>query len=354
MEAANTYFSKMKNSDIFNQLNFIDNIDMSKCSACGKGGDLKTCTACKSVKYCNRDCQIAHRPIHKKICKRAAGLRVAKNEVAEYVSMELKKVAISDDELFCDSPPKEECPICFLPMPYSYNNGCMTTYQPCCGKLLCFGCRSASIDEMKKGNIKKLCPFCRVPVAKSHQEYIERCKARVELGDALAVHQLGVGYYMGHYGLPKDIDKGIELWHKATEQRGSTGSTRAHAHLANHYWAVGHNEAVIMFRGGGGRETAVSQAGYHFQLAAMGGDEQSRHSLGVMMAEDKSKSMKHFMIAARDGYDSSLKQVGEGYKAGHVTKEDYTNTLREYQRIRDEMKSEQRTEAEALMKNSRS
>ena len=45
------------------------------CAACGKeeGGDsLKACTACKLEKYCNRDCQIAHRPQHKKACKKRA------------------------------------------------------------------------------------------------------------------------------------------------------------------------------------------------------------------------------------------------------------------------------------------
>ena len=34
------------------------------CANCSKGeecsGDLKSCTACKLVKYCNQDCQIAH------------------------------------------------------------------------------------------------------------------------------------------------------------------------------------------------------------------------------------------------------------------------------------------------------
>ena len=49
---------------------------ISLCANCGKGeesaGDLKACTACKIVKYCNRDCQIAHRPQHKKACKRRA------------------------------------------------------------------------------------------------------------------------------------------------------------------------------------------------------------------------------------------------------------------------------------------
>ena len=49
--------------------------DISTCANCGKGGEgdddiqLKTCTACKMVKYCSRECQIAHRPQLKKECK---------------------------------------------------------------------------------------------------------------------------------------------------------------------------------------------------------------------------------------------------------------------------------------------
>ena len=44
------------------------------CACCGKDDSdgLKTCTACKMVKYCNRDCQIAHRPKHKKACRKRA------------------------------------------------------------------------------------------------------------------------------------------------------------------------------------------------------------------------------------------------------------------------------------------
>ena len=52
--------------------------------------------------------------------------------------------------------------------------------------------------------------------------------------------------------------------------------------------------------------------------------------------------MKHYIVAARAGCDLSLKSVGEGYKAGHVTKDDYATTLRTHRHIRDEMKSKQR------------
>lgn len=70
------------------------------CANCGKGedssGSLKACAACKLVKYCNRECQIAHRSQHKKECKKRA-------------------VELHDEKLF-ESPPLEyeDCPICLL------------------------------------------------------------------------------------------------------------------------------------------------------------------------------------------------------------------------------------------------
>ena len=86
---------------------------MTLCANCGKGvGDLKFCDACKLVKYCNRDCQIAHRPQHKKACKkRAAELR--------------------DEALFKEPPPREECPICMLPLPLDAEK---YSFKSCCGK----------------------------------------------------------------------------------------------------------------------------------------------------------------------------------------------------------------------------
>jgi hypothetical protein len=46
-----------------------------KCELCrntAKGEvKLKTCTACKSVKYCSRECQRAHWKVHKPACKAA-------------------------------------------------------------------------------------------------------------------------------------------------------------------------------------------------------------------------------------------------------------------------------------------
>lgn len=79
-----------------------ENIMSTSCANCGKmreecSGDLKTCNGCKMMKYCSRDCQITHRPQHKKECKQRAA-------------------ELHEEALFKPHPPKEECPICFLPM----------------------------------------------------------------------------------------------------------------------------------------------------------------------------------------------------------------------------------------------
>ena len=40
------------------------------CANCNKASDdLKMCTGCRHVYYCGRDCQLAHRKVHKKQCK---------------------------------------------------------------------------------------------------------------------------------------------------------------------------------------------------------------------------------------------------------------------------------------------
>ena len=105
------------------------------CFNCGKGeecsGDLKACTACNMVKYCNRDCQIAHRPQHiKKACKKRAA-------------------ELHDEALFRQPLPPEECPICFLHLPLDREQ---TYFHSCCGEIVCGGCEHAMIvEELKQG-----------------------------------------------------------------------------------------------------------------------------------------------------------------------------------------------------------
>ena len=50
------------------------------CAHCGKPGAAKGCSACKTTRYCDEDCQRAHWAVHKGPCKetqRAAALASA-------------------------------------------------------------------------------------------------------------------------------------------------------------------------------------------------------------------------------------------------------------------------------------
>ena len=82
----------------------------------------------------------------------------------------------------------------------------------------------------------------------------------------------------------------------------------------------------------------------------MNGDVNARRNLGTMegQAGNYQRAMKHLLISAKSGDDRSLDGVKKGYMSGFVTKEQYTNTLREYQKSQDETKSDARDKARAF------
>jgi len=306
---------------------------MSTCAACGKGGDgLKACTGCDQVKYCNGACRKAHWQKHKKQCRQQ---QVDTMRIISECTKKFDSIVISDNELFKDPPPKEECPICLLPMPHASGAcGVYKGYQPCCGKRICVGCMHGAKDEMNKGNIKGCCPFCRKPIGGSGEEYLERCKKRMMANDIYAINMLGETYGNGFHGTPQNYIKALEFWFQAAK----LGSLDAHNSIANAYF------------NGDGIDKDKEKAIHHWEIAAIGGHEPARHNLAIYEGYkgQHERAMKHFMIAAKSGYDS-LKEVGEGYKRGDVSKDEYAMTLRAYKDSMDEMKSDHRTKAEAAM-----
>ena len=282
------------------------------CANCGKGeesaGDLKACTACKMVKYCNRDCQIAHRPQHKKACKKRAA-------------------ALHDEKLFKQPLPAEDCPICILRLP-SLDTG--SKYKGCCGKIICSGCIHAV--QMRDGGIG-LCPFCRTPVPTTDEEKIEYLMKRVEIGDAAAIFNLGCWYSDGMRGLLQDRAKALELWHRA----GELGNASSYYNIASAYL------------GGNGVERDEKKAKYYTELAAMGGHVIARHNLGNFegRAGNMDRAVKHYVIAAGCGYNDSLENIKQMFMNGHASKDDYAKALQVYQAYLGEVKSAQRDEAAA-------
>ena len=305
--------------------------DITSCANCGKGEEesdkLKSCTACKLVKYCSRECQIAHRPQHKKECrKRAAELH--------------------DEKLFKQPPPLYgDCPICFLRLP-SLRTG--STYYSCCGKLICNGCANAPVYDNQGNEVdNEKCPFCRTPSPESKKEARDREKIRAEALDAIAIYNVGAYHFHGDAGFPQDYDKALELWNKA----GELGDALA-------YFSIGNackNGDVKMDE---------KKAIHYWELAAIGGNTEARNNLGSIEGnagnmegsegnegralKHYNKALKHFMIAARDGDPDALENIKRMYGYKDATKDDYVNALRSYQVYLDEIKSDQRDRAVAV------
>jgi len=293
--------------------------DIIMCANCGKGeeesGKLKACTACDMVKYCNRDCQIAHRPQHKKECrKRAAELH--------------------DEALFKEVEP-EECPICLLPLPFEPRH---SIFRYCCGKRICSGCMWAVMDEaesrgkqLHKGEVG-ICAFCRTRPAFNKEEIMKRLNKLMESGN-------GEAYYeYSKYIAPQDLKKKSELYLKA----GVLGYVGAYFELGE-----------IYMENRGGFIMDKKKAKYYHELAAMNGHVGSRIKLGLMEMEghacNYNRAAKHYLVAAKAGSEKAINAVKEFFKEGIITKDEYANALRAYHEQQLERKSVQRDEVASVL-----
>jgi tetratricopeptide (TPR) repeat protein len=235
------------------------------------------------------ECQKNHRPKHKKACKkRAAELR---------------------HEILFQQPESShfgDCPICFLPLPLDLSETAITS---CCSKTICDGCAFANHLRELKQSLDPTCLFCRQPAKITKEEASLHQKKRAEANDPAALREVGMKtYHEGDYG------SAFEYWRKAVE----LGDINAHYDLA------------IAYMDGEGLKKDMKKAVYHCEEAAIGGNPVARHNLGCH--EENSgrieRAVKHYIIAANLGDDSSLKRLRECYNEGHVQKEDFAAALR--------------------------
>eukprot|EP00956_Cyclotella_meneghiniana_P022974 scaffold44066_cov23-Cyclotella_meneghiniana.AAC.1 len=199
--------------------------------------------------------------------------------------------------------------------------------MPCCGKVLCHGCGYCLT--------RNCCPFCNAAEALSDEEFTKRLSERVEkYNDPEAMVLLASYHRFGRNGLQLDQSKAFELFQRASE----LGCAAAHCHLG------------FLYRLGNGAEVDKKKAVHHYQIAAIMGNIHARHNLGCSERENGNyhRAMKHFMIAAKCGFQKSLDFVKQGFIYGHVTKEELERTLRGYQAACDETRSEQRDKAAAI------
>ena len=242
---------------------------------------------------------------------------------------------ISDDELFKQPPPNEDCPICLLRLPTLPSGN---VYKSCCGKIICGGCDYAPVyDNLGNEIIEEKCPFCRTPLPCSDEENNGRILKRVELDDAEAIFTIGCNYRNGEDGFPQDDVKSFELFVRA----GELGCAEACNNVGSAYHNGNGN--------GNGAERDKTKAKYYYELSAMRGNVNARCSLGCLEAQvgNWERALKHYMIAAEGGGDQSVTNIRQLYTNGHATKDNYAKALQAYQKYLDGIKSKQRDKAAA-------
>jgi len=288
------------------------------CASCGIAGaddiNLRTCTACKFVRYCSVKCQKEHRPKHKRECKRRAA--------------EIR------DELLFKQPESSglgDCPICCLPLSLDPQD---SSVMACCSKLVCNGCEHANMLREKKEFLKRTCPFCRHPVPYSDAEIKNNLMRRIEVNDAFAMSQMGKHYYNNE----GDYKSAVKYWTKAAE----LGDMEAHNNLS------------VMYRKGVVVEKDEKKELHHLEQAAIGGDVDARQNLAKVEWENGrwERALKHWIIAVNLGHDSALKSLRDIYTKtkGLLSKEDFAAALRAHQAAVDATKSPQREVAVAFVR----
>ncbi|KAL7547733.1 hypothetical protein ACHAWF_011010, partial [Thalassiosira exigua] len=294
------------------------------CANCGKEGNedakLKKCNGCYLVKYCNVECQKAHRPKHKTECKRRAA-------------------QLKDEELFGKGHEHylDDCPICLMPMPLGEED-CVIHF--CCMKYICMGCvhrkRLVQHGRRQVDISEDACSLCRTVISKDNRINLQIIQRRVDAGDAMAREFLGGIHNEGKRGLPVDRAKAVELWKEAAR----LGSVSAHNKLARAYFL------------GNGVETSTKMVTYHWEMAAKGGHPVARDNLGCDELDfgNYNRAVKHWKISAKMGYEKSLSSILDLYKQGRATKDDYTEALIGFQKANDERKSPERDAAADMMR----
>ena len=288
------------------------------------------------VNYCNADCQKNNWLKHKQACK-------------------LRAAELHDEALFKDPPAKEECPICFLPMPRKIiscvslppatimsipiidfaiaNLGLgpngreelvnMSTevYYSCCGKYICGGC----VHSFESSGNDRKCPFCNSDQDnKTDEERVEDIMKRVESNDPTSICLLAQHYHHGTAGLQQNHSKAVELYARAAD----LGSSKAHYNLGAYYHERGYSK----------------KEKFHYEAAAMAGDEVARFNLGCTEKQSGNleRAVKHCMIAASAGQHTSMHNLRTLFEQGLVSRDSIDLTLTAYNNSCAAMRSEAR------------
>ena len=109
-----------------------------------------------------------------------------------------------------------------------------------------------------------------------------------------------------------------------------------------------HQQLGHMYVEGKGVEADMKKAIYHWEEAAIGGHPNARSNIGIIERRHGrlKRAVKHYIIAANQGLDIAVEQLKMCYVKKMVSKDEFEEALRAYQRAVDATKSTQREAAE--------
>ena len=318
---------------LINALTCCANLD---CNKKAEPFTLKMCTACRSAHYCDVDCQKTHRKHHKHQCKQdAQDIKVGTDEIAKSRHTKEKSNdsdCDDDNKLFQPILPKDDCPICTLPLPI---NDSRSVYMTCCGNLICFSCGNEDRRvTLGRGQFPR-CPFCREPDPSSDEETLFRLKKRMEMNDKFAINMASQYYESGEYGLSKDPQLAFDLCLRSAELGYSCAYFRA---------------AIYYYNGEVVAKDMVKEREY-LKKAAKKGHIKVRHNLGYDEWNNSNYRVacRHWLISVAAGSTDSLTNIAKCYKFKFVKKEEYATALTSYIRVhKDEWSIERERAADTV------
>jgi TPR repeat protein len=147
---------------------------------------------------------------------------------------------------------------------------------------------------------------------------------RAEANDAASICMLADCYYNGSNGFQQDQTKAMELFTRAAD----LGYKKAHNNLAG------------IFHEGGN----LKKAKFHFEAAAMAGNELARYNIGMDESNsgDMERAIKHWIIGASAGCYRSMQRLKICFEKGLFSRETINSTLAAYNNSCAEMRSEAR------------
>ena len=263
-------------------------------------------------------------------------------EIEASVDVFIKKLEeeLKDVELFGPLPKREDCPICFLPIPLEARGVVSLT---CCGKRACNGCMHQQMlvsGSISTDQCRYCCPFCRTvhrgddDALRDYDSILEKTKRRIEdANDTNAMITLAECYDNSFHGLEKDDVASLGLWLRAAME----GNAVAIGKLATEYQEEG-------------RLTTDTIRGMRLtKVAAKRGMLSAHFNLGVFYSNKEynvKMMVKHFSHAAKGGHKNSMQNCKLLRDNGEINEDEYNKIKQEFaERIRSEW-SEERQKAE--------